>query len=292
MPPRMPIAVGVDSALKPSTRENIGNQMMSIKGDKTVVTKEKLFSTPHGMIQNTAISDSDDDNSELSDNISNPPNWENNAARKTLDMQWYFSSGPLRISAHTGKPHWRRLHAANTTVIPQPNGGLHVIKTTIPHKSDEDLTREVEHSSVAKPKAKISNFPLFASSQRLTTPLLREEIARMSVKQLPQKPNQKVLCSTDGSSIFSVTNVSQGGQKASCVSDCAEGYVSQLGVENESTTGSQTSNISSKRVATSIKKETELEKTNNKTLSFELAEASERLRLLESLLSRQGRRGF
>ena len=293
--PRNPVTASINTSLKVSTKDAVASQMFNtVDGDITGNTKEKVLACPHGIMKNfrEESSDSDDES-----RVSNPPNWESNQARKTLDMQWYFTAGPLRVSGLAGKHHWRRLHASNTTMIPQPKGGLHVIKSNIPHRGDKLLEEDVKNSGVAKPRPERTLPPVTKKRDIPGTPELRKRVLDAAIPPLPKRPKGPSSVITDGSSIFSVTTVAR--TAVSKANEDSKSTVSGVSQQSKRSAlgskvggGSQVASTSHthKSKASVISSKIEEEKKAVQDLSEELKTAADRLRYLEKVLSRRERR--
>lgn len=284
--PRNPVTVGVNSALKTTTKDAVEAQMFASKeGGVTSNTKERVLACSHGIMKNHCEESSDSDDESR---VSNPPNWESNQARKTLDMQWYFTAGPLRVSGLAGKNHWRRLHASNTTMIPQPKGGLHVIKSHIPHKGDKQLEEDVQKSGVAKPRPERHLPPVI---QRTTpgTPELRRRVLEAAVPPLPKRPKGPASTVSDGSSIFSVTTVARSAVTSKSTKKDTASVLSALSAQPQGNE-SQTAPSAHQSEASVLTTRIEEEKKAVRDLSEELRAAADRLRYLEKVLSRRDRR--
>jgi hypothetical protein len=122
--------------------------------------------------------------------ISNPDRWNNNFAKKMMDMQLHFSCGPLRV-AKACPEHWERLHASHKTVIPLPGGKLELMEARIPHTSDAELQKLVDASGMGKSRSEIKPDGKASLSvipkREVTTPLLRSMLMSTYVAPLPRK---------------------------------------------------------------------------------------------------------
>jgi hypothetical protein len=127
--------------------------------------------------------------SDTASTISNPDRWNNNFAKKMLDMQFNFSCGPLRVSQ--GCPeHWDRLHATHKTLMPLPGGRLELFKERVPHRSDEELAATLSGpNSMAHARKKGPADVKSVTTRRVDTPLLKELLQATFVAPLPQKEN-------------------------------------------------------------------------------------------------------
>lgn len=132
-----------------------------------------------------------DEEDEVGSTISNPDRWNNNFAKKMLDMQFNFSCGPLRVSK-VCPMHWNRLHATHKTLMPLPGGRLELFKAKVPHASDEELLEMVRASGVGRPRptrgqreASVTGLP----QRRVDTPLLQHLLKSQYVQPLPVRPD-------------------------------------------------------------------------------------------------------
>lgn len=134
--------------------------------------------------------------SEVDSVISNPDRWNNNFAKKMLDMQFNFSCGPLRVSQ--GCPeHWNRLHATHKTLLPLPGGRLELFKERVPHQCDEALEATLAGPHSMAHASKKGPLPVVCSAtiRRVDTPLLNHllqatYVAPLPVKDLPDDPRK------------------------------------------------------------------------------------------------------
>ena len=287
-------------------------------GYGNTLTRERLLALSHGVVRN------EDQRSVASeergsDYMMNPIRWENNAARKQLDMQWNFTCGPLRVSRHAGPSHWNRLHSDNVAAIPQPGGGVHVMTSSIPHRSDAELEQEAAKMGYSHRARLRSQLPPLPPPNPPSTPMLRQMLKDSSVAPLPRRPtsiaNRSMV--TDASSAFSRTTVaaskastakgskvSAAGAKSqlrtassadgsSVVGHAKEGKVataSAVGKASAVSRGSRAtgvSNASRRSEAESIRVDVERERTKQRDLAAELRDAARRLEALESLLEEE-----
>jgi hypothetical protein len=136
----------------------------------------------------------DDVQSQVSSTMSNPDRWNNNFAKKMLDMQFNFSCGPLRVSQ--GCPeHWDRLHATHKTLLPLPGGRLELFKERVPHHTDEALVASLAGPHSMAHATKKGPPPSHIATRRVDTPLLNHllmstYIAPLPVKELPDDPRR------------------------------------------------------------------------------------------------------
>lgn len=276
------------------------------------LTKEKLLSLSHGVIR-AHDQDSVASEDKGSDYIENPARWENNAARKQLDMQWHFTCGPLRVAELTGKDHWNRLHSSNISAIPQPGGGVHVMTSSIPHKSDAELEAQAAKIGVShRALRKSQGLPPLPPREGLSTPMMRTILKDTSAPAVPRRSlsSRQSNAFTDGSSAFSRTTVASTSKGAATVKQCAPelrsggrggtsvasfksnnvqtkntDVASRVESRASSVGGlSRASNTSRRSAAESIRVDLERERAAKRDLSSELMQAAQRLAALEAIL--------
>jgi hypothetical protein len=177
-------------------------------------------------------------------------------------------------------------------MIPQPKGGLHVIKSNIPHRGDKLLEEDVKNSGVGKPRPQ-RTLPLVVKRDTPGTPELRKRVLDVTVPPLPKCPKKgPSSVVSDGSSIFSVTTVARTdvsrtkGDSKSTVSGASQR--SKGIVKGESEVASTSHSHQSR--ASIISSKIEAEKKAVHDLSEELKTAADRLRHLEKVLSKRERR--
>lgn len=132
--------------------------------------------------------------SQVSSTMSNPDRWNNNFAKKMLDMQFNFSCGPLRVS-HSCPEHWDRLHATHKTLLPLPGGRLELFKERVAHHSDDALEASLAGPNSMAHATKRGPPPSTTTLRRVDTPLLNHllmstYIAPLPVKELPDDPRR------------------------------------------------------------------------------------------------------
>lgn len=290
MPSRLPVTSGIVPNLRETNKESITAQVLP--GDN--ITKEKLIAMSHGVMRadDQASSDSDERGS---DYMANPLRWENNAARKQLDMQWHYTCGPLRVSTHTGKNHWNRLHSSNVAVIPQPGGGAHIMTSNILHRSDKDLEAQAAKIGGARGSLKrMQGLPPLYQPNPPSTPLMRQFLKETTMPPVPKRATSSVV--TDGSSAFSRTTIA-GSRKsthqkndadvASAVGSDKNGNLrasSLVGRQSQVSKVSKVSQQSRQSAASSIKVDLERERTMQRDLASELRVAAQNLAMIEAFL--------
>lgn len=256
----------------------------------------------------------EDVQSQVSSTLSNPDRWNNNFAKKMLDMQFNFSCGPLRVSK--GCPeHWDRLHATHKTLLPLPGGRLELFKERVPHHSDNALEASLAGpNSMAHATKKGPPPPTNVTHRRVVdTPLLNHllmstYIAPLPVKELPDDPRRLLQrrrdqengvppavprAPKDCDSVFSSTTVnvrrSTIAPTSSCVGGAADRFTTRgsicSGTSRESIGGAPRSVQSSSTSRVSkIRDEIQHERSLTALAMAHIREASAQLDTLERVL--------
>ena len=240
----------------------------------------------------------DEDSDAASSVSSNPTVWDNNIPRKMMDMEWNFSANPLRVADCSGK-HWKRLHATYRSMIPQPGGGVLVLKQKYPHISDDELYLQVFNSGVAKPRRE-RKLPPLPDRGDVNTPLLKERLKQQMVAPLPKRPPPTYQAKTvvsDASSCFSVSTAAgpagksvvsvatksrvSGAPAATEVRSNVSGAKPSTSVASNAVSGTSTTRSRIESIAAELRKEREeRERTQD-----QLSEVSSTLSRVEKLLA-------